>query len=177
MDLGMPCLRLTCLVAVFLPMTACVTLIEDLSVGPVAVRTAPAVGQLPERQVISISLRTRTDLSRVPKDDLIHFKTYFCDSPKDFVLLGGAVAPLWNTVAKPDSSGIYTYVFLLEVRRRGSPNSRPPEVGFDFSTAPRTVCIKLQGGYIGMYASSNTVQVRAESIREALARPDGKPGG
>lgn len=173
----MRCLRLTGLVALVLPMTGCVTLIEDLSVGAVAVHTAPAVGHLPERQVISVSLRTRSDLSRVPKDELIHFEAYFCDSPKDFVLLGRALAPLWDTVAKPDSSGSYTYVFLLEVRRRGSPNSRPPEVGFDFSNAPRTVCIKLKGSYIGMYASSNTVQVPAEIIREALARPEGEPGG
>ena len=177
----MSCLRLTALFAPVFAITACVTSIHDLSVGAVAVRTAPAIGQLPERTVLSVSLRTHTDLSRLPKDELIHAETFFCDSPKDFVLLGRTIyvdPPLtvWDAVAKPDTSGSYTYVVLLEVRRRGSSNSQPVEAGFDLTTTPRTVCIGLQGGYIGMRASSNTVQVPAKSIRDALAH-DGQPGG
>jgi hypothetical protein len=177
----MSCLRLTVLVALAFATTACVTLIQDLSTGPVAVRTAPAVGQLPERPVLSVTLRTHTDLSRLPKDELVHAETFFCDSPKEFVLLGHTIyvdPPLtvWDSAAKANTSGIYTYVILLEVRRRGSPNSRPVEAGFDLTVAPQTVCIKLKGGYIGMSATSNTVQVPAQSIRDALAH-DGKPGG
>jgi hypothetical protein len=181
----MRCLGLTLLVALAFPLTACVTLVPDLSVSSVAARTAPAVGQLPERPVISVSLRTKTDLTRVPKDELLHAEVFFCDSPKDFVLLGRGLyvdpplTPLLDSLVSkpPDSSGTYTYVVLLEVTRRGSPNSRPPEVGFDLLTAPRTVCIKLQGGYIGMFASSNMVQVPAGRISEALALYNRKPGG
>jgi hypothetical protein len=177
----MSCLRLSVLVVLAFATTACVTSIHDLSVGPVSVRSAPAVGQLPERSVLSVTLKTHTDLSRLPEEELIHAETFFCDSPKDFVLLGRTIyvdPPLTirDSVAKPNTSGIYTYIVLLEVRRRGSSNSQPVEAGFDLTTAPRTVCIKLQGGYIGMSASSNTVQVLAQSIRDALAH-GGKSGG
>jgi hypothetical protein len=181
MSLGMSCLRLTVLVVLAIATTGCVTSIQVLSAGPVALLTAPAVGQLPERPVLSVTLRTHTDLSRLPKDELIHAETFFCDRPKEFVLLGSTIyvdPPLtvWDSAAKPNTSGTYAYLILLEVRRRGSPNSRPVEVGFDLTIAPQPVCIKLEGSYIGMSASSNTVKVPAQSIRDALAH-DGKPGG
>jgi hypothetical protein len=166
-------LRLTALVVLAVATTACVTSIQDLSTGAVAVRTAPAIGQLPERPVLSVTLRTHTDLSRLPKDELIHAETFFCDSPREFALLGRTIYvdpphTIGDSVAKPDSSGTYNYLVLLEVRRRGSPNSWPVEAGFDLTVAPQTVCIKLKGGYLGMSASSNTVQIPAQSIRDAF---------
>jgi hypothetical protein len=175
MDLVMPYWRLAALVMLAIPTAGCVTLIHDLSVGPVGVRTAPAVGQLPQRQVISVILRTRTDLSRLPRDELIHAATFFCDRPEDFALLGRTIytdpplTPLSNSPAKRDPSRIYSYVLLLEAKGGAVADSVPPRTGFDLSTAPRAVCVKLEGGYIGMYASSNTVEISAESIREAFA--------
>jgi hypothetical protein len=181
MSLVMSCLRSTVLVVLAFAATACVTSIQDLSAGAIAVRTAPAVGQLPERPVLSVSLRTHTNLSRLPKEELIHAETFFCDSPKEFALLGRTIYvdpphTIGDSFAKPDSSGTYNYLVLLEVRRRGSPDSWPVEAGFDLTVAPQAVCIKLKGGYIGMSASSNTVQIPAQSIRDALGH-DGKPGG
>jgi hypothetical protein len=136
---------------------------------------APATGELPARPVILVSLRTRKDLSQLPKQELIHAVAFFCDSPSDFVLLGRAfsvdssAAPLDDVVAKPDDSGIYNYVVLMEISRPGSPNARPPEVGFNLASAPRSVCIRLQGGSVEAYASSDTVRVSAKRIRQALA--------
>jgi hypothetical protein len=164
-------------------MAACVTYIRDLAAGPVVARTSPAEGQLPKRPVLLASLRTRADLSRLPKDELIHAVAFFCDSPKDFVLLGRTIsvgtplAPLDEVEAKADRSGLYNYVVLLEVSRRGSPDSQPPEVGFDLMKTPRSVCIRLQGGYVAMHASSNTVRISAKRIREALMRYEESAGG
>jgi hypothetical protein len=174
MSFGILCLRMTVIVVLIIATTACVTSIPDLSTGPVSVLTAPRVGQLPERPIFSVSLRTRTNLSRLPTEELIHANTFFCDSPKDFVLLGRTIyvdPPLTvrDSVAKPDAAGTYTYFVLLEVSRRASANSWPVQVGFDLAAAPRAVCMKLEGGYIAQYARSNTVRVPAESIREAWA--------
>jgi hypothetical protein len=181
MGLVMSRLRLTVLAVLTVATTACVTSIQDLSAGSVAVRTAPAVGQLPERPVLSVSLKTHTNLSRLPKEELIHAETFFCDSPKEFALLGHTIYvdpphTIGDSFAKPDSSGTYNYLVLLEVRRRGSPNSWPVEAGFDLTVAPQAVCFKRKGGYIGMSASSNTVQIPAQNIRDALGH-NGKAGG
>ena len=178
-------LRSTIIIALAAPLAACVTSIRDLSAGPVTVLATAAAGQLPERPRVSVRLRTRTDLSKVPSEELIHAEASFCDSPKDFVLLGRTIyvdPPLTSLRdagrSNPaDSSGVYTYVVLLDVKRQGSPDSRPPEIGFDLSTVPRSVCIKLMGGYIGESVSSNTVQVSAETIREALAHHEVSRGG
>jgi hypothetical protein len=183
MELVMPYWRSAALVMLAMPTAACVTLIHDLSVGPVSVRTAPAVGQLPQRQVISVILRTRTDLSRLPTDELIHASTFFCDRPDDFALLGRAIytdpplTPVSSSRAKRDPSRIHSYVLLLEAKGGAAANSVPPRMGFDLSTSPRAVCVKLEGGYIGMHASSNTVEVSAESIREAFAVGQVESGG
>jgi hypothetical protein len=157
-------------------LSGCTTSIRDLSAGPVALRTAPPVGRLPERSVVSVTLRTRTDLQRVPADELIHADMFFCDTPSDLALLGrtiyvatagvdSALVPLRDSVALPDASGAYTYFVLVEVARRASPSSKPPQIGFDLAANPRSVCIKLAGGYIGESISSNTVRVLEAELR------------
>jgi hypothetical protein len=183
-DCWIRCSRFVVPVALVVPMTACVTFIRDLSVVSVEARTDSAIGKLPDRPVIAVSLRTRTNLSRLPKDELIHAEGFFCDRPNDFVVLGRSILvdasrlPLNDAIAMPegtaDKAGAYTYTVLLETRRRGSPDSRPPEVGFDLSAAPQSVCIRFQGGYLADHASSNTVRIPAARIRDALAHYDGK---
>jgi hypothetical protein len=184
-------LALTLITALVVPLTACVTPIRDLSTGPVVVRTEPADRHRPERLVIAVTLKTRRNLYSIPEDYLLGAETYFCDRPKDYVILGGGaiyvptakpdtpVKSLGESGASnpPDSSGVYTYVVLLDVSRRASPKSEPPQIGFDLAASPRSICIRLKGGgYLEPSVSSNTVKVSDSDIREAFAR-NSKPGG
>jgi hypothetical protein len=183
-------LPLTLLVALVAPLTACTTPIRDLSAGQVLVRTEPAHRYRPQQLVVAVTLKTRRDLYSIPEDYRLHAETYFCDSPKDFVFLGRTIfvpateadAPLKalgesGASNPPDTSGVHTYIVLLDVSRAASPNSKPPQIGFDLAASPRSVCIWLQGGgYMEPSVSSNTVKVPDSEIRAAFERY-GKPRG
>ena len=189
--LGMRPLALTLITALVGPLTACVAPIRDLSTGPVAVRTEPADRYRPERLVIAVTLKTRRNLYSIPENYLLRAETYFCDRPKDYVILGlGTIyvptaepeTPLKSlgesgASNSPDSFGVYTYVVLLDVSRRASPKSQPPEIGFDLAASPRSICVRLKGGgYLEPSVSSNTVKVSDSDIREAFEHVS-KAGG
>jgi hypothetical protein len=70
----------------------------------------------------------------------------------------------------PNLNGLFTYVVLLNVERKDSPASIPPQVAFDLAVAPRAVCLHLEGGYLGHSITSNVVQVSTGTIVEAVAR-------
>jgi len=171
----MPLLALAPLLAVLTSLTACATSISDLSAGPVRVRTEPALQHRPERLVVAVTLKTSRDLNTVQEPELLHAETFFCDRPRDFVLLGREISSPTND--RPDASGLYTYVVLLNASRTASPSSNPPQIGFDLAAHPRSVCIRLKGGgYFAPGVSSNMVTVSETDIREAFERyrkPDG----
>ena len=168
-------LRLVVVIALILPTVACVTVIRDLSVGPVSVLKPPAVSDWPvDHPVISVSLRTHKNLSRVAEPYLIDAETVFCDSPRELTLLGPPFIYVgWPPIllakaaSSRDDSGTYTYEVLMDMKGDASPKPSR-EVGFDFISAPRSVCIKIKEKYFGSYLISNTVEVSAVQIREAL---------
>src|SRR5437667_2514432 len=115
MDLELSRVRLLMILTLALPMAACVTVIRDLSVGPVSVVEPPADTDWPvDRPVISVSLRTHKALSRVSEAYPIDTKIVFCESPEEFALLGSPFVyvgwppvRLTKAASIPDNSGTY----------------------------------------------------------------------
>ena len=141
--------------------------------------------RLPERPRVSVRLRTRTDLSKVPSEELIHAEASFCDSPRVFVLLGRTIyvdPPLTSLRdagrSNPaDSSGVYTYVVLLDVKRQGSPIRGPLKLASTYRLCRGASVSSSWGAILGRAFPSNTVQVSAETIREALVHHEVSRGG
>jgi hypothetical protein len=83
-----------------------------------------------------------------------------------------------TTDERPDDGPLFVYTIILNVERRESLESLPPQIGFDLIEAPRTICLHLAGGYLMHSVKSNVVTVSAKSIEEAVTRyRDKRPRG
>jgi hypothetical protein len=110
-------------------------------------------------------------------------ESYFCDRPKDFAVLSRGIfisgtdeqsplRSLWESAAfpapRPGAHGLYRYTILLNIARKESSRSVPPQIGFDLATGQSDVCISLSGGYLFHTVTSNVVKVDAKMIRDAV---------
>jgi hypothetical protein len=106
---------------------------------------------------------------------------YLCAQPTDYVVLmypgvytqGHRVTA--NRLASRSDSHAETaprlkYYVFMEVARKESPDSRPPQVGFDFRVKAADVCFYLSGGneIAGRTFKSNVVKIPAEAIAASL---------
>jgi len=133
-----------------------------------------------------VEVTTRVSLERLERrwSDVIRVDANFCDRPTAFAVLSQGLyvtssgkneilRPLWEdslVSEKPGADGRFTYVVLLNVERKESPRSFPPQVAFDLATAPHAVCLHLAGGYLEHSVTSNVVRVLTETIVDAVTR-------
>jgi len=163
---------------------ACTSIVRDLSLTTVTLTRQSMQGR--GEPLLSVEVTTRTSLEQLRRrwDDTIRVDAHFCDQASAFAVLsrglyvaqGGQneiLKPLWEgslTDERPSAEGLFTYTILLNIERKESLGSVPPQVAFDLVTTPRAVCFHLAGGYFLHSVTSNVVQVSSGSIAQAVAR-------
>jgi hypothetical protein len=164
--------------------TACVSSIRDLTMVRTDLLNQPVQGRA--EPLFRVEVTTRTSLERLRKQwsEIIRVDAHFCDQPTAFAALSRGLyvassgqneilRPLWEDSLvreTPNFNGLFTYVVLVNVERKESPASVPPQVAFDLAAAPRAVCLRLEGGYLGHSITSNVVRVSTGTFVEAVAR-------
>jgi hypothetical protein len=164
--------------------TACASSVRDLTMVKADLLSQPVQGCA--EPLFRVEVTTRTSLERRRKrwSEIIRVDAHFCDQPAAFAVLSRGLyvtssgqneilRPLWEdslVTETPNFNGLFTYVVLLNVERKESPASFPPQVAFDLATAPRAVCLHLEGGYLGHSVTSNVVRVSTGTIVDAVTR-------
>jgi len=164
--------------------TACVSSVRDLTMVRTDLLSQPVQGRA--EPLFRVEVTTRTSLERLGKQwsEIIRVDAHFCDRPTAFAVLSRGLyvtssgqneilRPLWEQSLvreTPNFNGLFTYVVLLNVERKESPTSVPPQVAFDLAAAPRAVCLHLEGGYLGHSITSNVVRVSTGTFVGAVAR-------
>ena len=108
---------------------------------------------------------------------------YLCERPKDYVVLvypgvysqGHRVAPEQSgqhATTMTENGTQFRYYLFLEVARKASLESRPPQIGFDFRVKAEDVCFYFVGGnpIAGRTFQSNIVTIPAQAIATALSK-------
>jgi hypothetical protein len=157
-------------------------------VGRQAAERAAATGALPgpqerpHRPLLRVEFRSTKDLWGIARRKAVVFlHSSFCDR-KDFAVLGdptvysGGRAVQWTNVPDSATTGSENvYYFYLNVSRRESPKSSPPQVGFDLQASPEDICFYVTGsGFLGYRSAIATVPKDAISaaLRESQSRSD-----
>jgi hypothetical protein len=165
-------------------LVGCVSSVRDLTMVKADLLSQPVQGHA--ESLLRLEVTTRTSLERLRRgwSDVIRVDANFCDQPTAFAVLSQGLyvtfsgkneilRPLWEdslASEKPGTDGRFTYVVLLNVERKESPGSFPPQVAFDLAAAPHAVCFHLAGGYLEHSVTSNVVRVPTEAIVDAVRR-------
>ena len=136
----------------------------------------------PHRPLLRVEFRSTKDLWGIARRKAVVFlHSSLCDR-KDFAALGDPTvysrgqAVHWTNVQDSASTGSENvYYFYLNVSRRESPKSVPPQVGFDQRANPEDVCFYITGsGFFGYRSAIATVPKDAISaaLRESQSMSD-----
>ena len=164
--------------------TACASSVRDLTMVKTDLRSQPIQGHADPRFRVELTTKTSLERLRKRRSEVIRVDAHFCDQPAAFAVLSRGLyvtssgqneilrSLRENSVVRetPNFSGLFTYVVLLNVERKESPGSFPPQVAFDLATAPRAICLQLSGGYLGHSVTSNVVRVSTGTLADAVTR-------
>jgi len=129
----------------------------------------------PDRQLLRVEFRSSSNLQAVAsRDAVIFLHSYFCGRPNDFVVLsaptvfaGGKSISAREPGAESSFKGMY--YFFVNVRRKGSPDSQPPEIGFDLRNNPADICFYVTGsGSMGLRYKSPIAMIPKNEVAQAF---------
>lgn len=156
----------------------CTTVMRDLTVSNLSLVERPAghADSTETGERLRIELNTRTDLSTLSaKGVLLHVNARFCEHPNDVALRAWGVSESHSdadarrgSFARAATASLHTFQFLMSPSRRASPQSQPPQIGFDLTTNPEDVCFDLTGGYMWWSVSSNVIRVQCSDISKVF---------
>ncbi len=110
---------------------------------------------LPHRDLIRVDFTSGTDLRNmvVREGNILFVHSYFCDRGDTFDTLGGPGVYVDLADAGKERL-VKQFLFFIDVTRKSSPGSIPPEPGFDLSVNPEDICFYVTAqGMITTYKS------------------------
>lgn len=134
------------------------TSVTDVSSG---VRGAVS---LPHRDLIRVDFTAGTDLRDrvVLEGSILVVHSYFCDRGENFGALGGPGVYVDLKDAGKDKL-VKQFLFFIDVSRKSSPGSTPPEPGFDLSVNPADICF-----YVTAKSGATAYKSNVEKIPKAV---------
>jgi len=119
---------------------------------------------LPHRDLIRVDFTSGTDLRNmvVREDNILFVHSYFCDGGNNVGTLGGPGVYVNLADARKETQ-VRQFLFFIDVTRKSSPGSIPPEPGFDLSVNPKDICF-----YVTARSLITTYKSNVERIPKAV---------
>ena len=107
------------------------------------------------RALLRVKFAAAADLRKIRHEDTVIFlHSYFCDRGDNYVGLGGPGVYVDNENADSQTP-VHQFVFFIDVARKASPASIPPEPGFNLSVKAEDICFYVTAhSVITTYKSS-----------------------
>jgi hypothetical protein len=108
----------------------------------------------PHRPLLRVEILSPDDLWDVARrGQVVFLHSFFCSRKRDFAVLTGPTVYAGGDAVRPpgrEPSRDYIhkkqmYYFFVTVSRKASPESVPPQIGFDLSIDPQDICFYITG--------------------------------
>jgi hypothetical protein len=108
----------------------------------------------PHRTLLRVEFRSPDDLWDIARrGQVVFLHSYFCSRKKDFAVLtgptvyaeGDAIGPPGREPGRDNVHPKQLYYFFVSASRKASPESVPPQIGFDLAVDPQDVCFYITG--------------------------------
>ena len=124
---------------------------------------------LPHRDLIRIDFTAGTDLRDmvVLEGNILVVHSYFCDRGENFGVLGSPGVYVDLKDAGKEKL-VKQFLFFIDVSRKSSPGSIPPEPGFDLSVNPGDICFYVTAKSGTTFYKSNVEKIPKAAIEHVF---------
>jgi hypothetical protein len=124
---------------------------------------------LPHRDLIRADITSGTDLRDmvVREGNILFVHSYFCDRGENFGVLGDPAVYVDLADAGKDKL-VKQFHFFIDVSRKSSPGSVPPEPGFDLSVMPEDICFYVTAQSVITTYKSNVARIPKAAIEHVF---------